>query len=104
MDRLARALALFFRTIPEGFCRVVGGTGRPSVVVPRQRLASEVQCIEDIAPRTQEILAAPIARRLRFDGPRESDRHSWKQTPLKRVESFTPSLRAHLSSALPSRP
>jgi hypothetical protein len=83
------ALALFFRTIAGGFRHVVGGNGRPSVVVPGQRLASEVQCLEDVAPRTQEILAAPIARPLKFDGSRESDRDSWKQTPLKRVESFT---------------
>ena len=83
---------------------MVGGNGRPSVGVPGQRLAGEVQRLEDVAPDSEEILAAPTARALKFHASRESDRHPWKQTPLKRAESFTPSLRAHLSSALPSRP
>ena len=35
-------LAIFFRTIAGGFRRVVGGSSRPSIVVPGQRTAGGV--------------------------------------------------------------
>ena len=60
------ALAIFSRTIAGGFRRVLGGGGRPSILVPGQRPAGGVQGLEDVALRTLEILAAPIAIEDKF--------------------------------------